>query len=69
MTIRDLMEILIDDQEIQIYDLDKDKIIFDGMYSELEDEHEDLADTKITSLDNIGEHFAKVVVININSEE
>lgn len=68
MTIRDLMEMFVDDQEMQIFDLDKDKTIFDGLYSELEDEHEDLADTEITSLDNIGEHFAKVVVININSE-
>ena len=69
MTIRDLMEMFLDDQEMQIFDLDKDETIFDGLYSELGDEHENLADTEITSLDNIGEHFAKVVVININSEE
>ena len=69
MTIRDLMELFISDQELKIYDLDNDEFVFDGLFSDLEDEHEKLADTEITSIDNIGVGYGNTtVVININSE-
>ena len=67
MTIRDLMELFVDDQELKIYDLDKDKTIFEGTYSDLDIEYEDM---EITSIDNIGVTYGNTtVVININSEE
>lgn len=64
MTIQDFMAILVDgdSQHFNVYDNEKEEIIFDGSGSEIPDE---LLDEEISSIDNIyGDN--DIITLNIN---
>jgi hypothetical protein len=65
MTIQDFMELLIDgdSQHFNIYDNEKEEIIFDGAGSEMPDE---LIDEEISSIDNIYGDNVDIITLNIN---
>lgn len=65
MTIQDFMELLIDgdSQHFNIYDNEKEEIIFDGSGSEIPDE---LLDEEISSIDNIYGDNGDIITLNIN---
>lgn len=65
MTIQDFMELLIDgdSQHFNIYDNEKEEIIFDGSGSEMPDE---LLDEEISSIDNIYGDNGDIITLNIN---
>ncbi len=65
MTIQDFMELLIDgdSQHFNIYDNEKEEIIFDGAGSEMPDE---LIDEEISSIDNIYGDNGDIITLNIN---
>lgn len=64
MTIQDFMELLIDgdSQHFNVYDNEKEEIIFDGSGSEIPDE---LLDEEISSMDNISIDN-DIITLNIN---
>lgn len=64
MTIQDFMELLIDgdSQHFNIYDNEKEEIIFDGSGSEIPDE---LLDEEVSSIDNISIDN-DIITLNIN---
>lgn len=59
------MELLIDgdSQHFNIYDNEKEEIIFDGAGSEMPDE---LIDEEISSIDNIYGDNVDIITLNIN---
>ena len=59
------MELLIDgdSQHFNIYDNEKEEIIFDGSGSEMPDE---LLDEEISSIDNIYGDNGDIITLNIN---
>lgn len=64
MTIQDFMELLIDgySQHFNVYDNEKEEIIFDGSGSEIPDE---LLDEEVSSMDNVyGDN--DIITLNIN---
>nr|DAT91212.1 MAG TPA: hypothetical protein [Caudoviricetes sp.] len=64
MTIQDFMELLIDgdSQHFNVYDNEKEEIIFDGFGSEIPDE---LLDEEVSSMDNVyGDN--DIILLNIN---
>lgn len=65
MTIQDFMELLIDgdSQHFNIYDNEKEEIIFDGAGSEMPNE---LLDEEISSIDNIYGDNEDIITLNIN---
>ena len=65
MTIQDFMELLIDgdSQHFNIYDNEKEEIIFDGAGSEMPEE---LLDEEISSIDNIYGDNGNIIGLNIN---
>lgn len=65
MTIQDFMELLIDgdSQHFNIYDNEKEEIIFDGSGSEIPDE---LLDEEVSSIDNIYGDNGDIITLNIN---
>lgn len=65
MIIQDFMELLIDgdSQHFNIYDNEKEEIIFDGSGSEMPDE---LLDEEISSIDNIYGDNGDIITLNIN---
>jgi hypothetical protein len=64
MTIQDFMELLIDgdSQHFNIYDNEKEEIIFDGSGSEIPDE---LLDEEVSSMDNVYDNN-DIITLNIN---
>jgi hypothetical protein len=64
MTIQDFMELLIDgdSQHFNVYDNEKEEIIFDGSGSEIPDE---LLDEEVSSIDNIYDNN-DIIALNIN---
>jgi hypothetical protein len=64
MTIQDFMELLIDgdSQHFNVYDNEKEEIIFDGSGSEIPDE---FLDEEVSSMDNVyGDN--DIITLNIN---
>lgn len=64
MTIQDFMELLIDgdSQRFNVYDNEKEEIIFDGSGSEIPDE---LLDEEVSSMDNVyGDN--DIITLNID---
>ena len=64
MTIQDFMEILVDgdSQHFNVYDNEKEEIIFDGSGSKIPDE---LLDEEVSSMDNVyGDN--DIITLNIN---
>ena len=69
ITIKDLLDLLLlggDVQEIRVHDFATQKDIFNGTGDDLPEEIEEM---EIQSIDNIGEHYAKILVVNVNTEE
>lgn len=64
ITIQDFMELLIDGdtQHFNIYDNEKEEIIFDGAGSEIPDE---LLDEEVSSMDNVYDNN-DIITLNIN---
>lgn len=64
MTIQDFMELLIDgdSQHFNVYDNEKEEVIFDGFGSKISDE---LLDEEISSIDNISIDN-DIITLNIN---
>jgi hypothetical protein len=64
MTIQDFMELLIDgdSQHFNVYDNEKEEIIFDGFGSEIPDE---LLDEEVSSMDNIYDNN-DIITLNID---
>lgn len=64
MTIQDFMELLIDgdSQHFNVYDNEKEEIIFDGSGSEIPDE---LLDEEVSSMDNIYDNN-DIITLNID---
>lgn len=64
MTIQDFMELLIDgdSQHFNVYDNEKEEIIFDGSGSEIPDE---LLDEEVSSMDNVYDNN-DIITLNIN---
>ena len=65
MTIQDFMELLIDgdSQHFNVYDNEKEEVIFDGSGSEIPDE---LLDEEVSSIDNIYGDNGDIITLNIN---
>lgn len=64
MTIQDFIELLIDgdSQHFNVYDNEKEEIIFDGAGSEIPDE---LLDEEVSSMDNVYDNN-DIITLNIN---
>lgn len=64
MTIQDFMELFIDgdSQHFNVYDNEKEEVIFDGFGSKISDE---LLDEEISSIDNISIDN-DIITLNIN---
>lgn len=64
MTIQDFMELLIDgdSQHFNVYDNEKEEVIFDGSGSEIPDE---LLDEEVSSIDNVYDNN-DIITLNIN---
>lgn len=64
MTIQDFMELLIDgdSQHFNVYDNEKEEIIFDGSGSEIPDE---FLDEEVSSMDNIYDNN-DIITLNID---
>lgn len=64
MTIQDFMELLIDgdSQHFNVYDNEKEEVIFDGSGSEIPDE---LLDEEVSSMDNVYDNN-DIITLNIN---
>lgn len=64
MTIQDFMAILVDgdSQRFNVYDNEKEEVIFDGSGSEIPDE---LLDEEVSSIDNVYDNN-DIITLNIN---
>ncbi len=64
MTIQDFMTILVDgdSQHFNVYDSEKEEVIFDGSGSEIPDE---LLDEEVSSMDNVYGNN-DIITLNIN---
>jgi hypothetical protein len=60
MTIRELIELFIDEQEFTIYDSDYEKNVFTGYIDELPDEYEY---KEVSSIDNL--NGTEILTINV----
>lgn len=66
MTVQELMEMFVDadSQHIQLFDVDKEDVVFDGNYADIPDEYDN---AEITSIDNIWNDCNGIFSINIET--
>lgn len=66
MTVNDLLSLFIEEsmQEVKLYDLNKETIVFEGKAGDMPSEYGFL---EISSIDNIGQYFGKDLVLNVET--
>lgn len=66
MVVQELMEMFVDadSQHIQLFDVDKEDVVFDGDYADIPDEYDN---AEITSIDNVWNNCNGIFSINIET--